>query len=955
MKKIILSISFILISIIVFAQVKLGGAIQQVSPTDNYPVWTDSTGFGGYRVCADTIIRNSIRSSFRSEGMMVYCINPAKWYYLKGGTTNVYWTEFTGGSSADYHTNFLYSPLVSDTVFKVYSASGGIVLGKGSSHASGEHSTIFGRYNTAHDYLETVLGQYAIESTGNSSSFATSNTAFKIGCGTGAGAKNDCFKIDFAGNTEISGNLFLKSFQNGTSSDSVLTAMYSGGKYQIKRVAMPSGMITVKQGTITGDILGDARGTNSTDFQLVRTDNANVCAANNSMIAGGIDNRIDSFYMRGTEPQNGFIACGRYNTIYDWEGLASGIGNIVEGKLGIALGNANVAGSHDGAAIGNQNYTGRRVFLDVTEGRDYCSEKGDTFNYVIIPTSYYDVRNFFPYAGIDSAVQRYGYGCTIDSKGNVYPPTYDTALWTSATTYSDSRDLDWSLASYCIVKGGQEAELEIRKIIYSKYIAGTGTKVYYEGSKPFATIGGILSSYSSEVYIKYRGDSLRQGNGCIAMGRFANALGYGAISLGANTYAGNFAAVALGYNSKSYKMGSVAVGTECVTNGIYSFAGGMQSTTSGRSAIALGYLCNATGQYSVALGQSNTASGEAAICGGQGGTSSGINSIAFGYAPYSSAIASVSLGRGCRATGDYSFTAGFADTASGARSVAIGTGCGASGYNSIAIGQNCRSLNESAVAMGFQSKSLANYSATFNRGCKTRAAYSFSAGYFSEVTASGLYGVAVGQGVTASDTGAIALNGYTTASADYSLAAGYYSTTSGKNSAALGYYTSAHDFGELAIGVLNTASTGNSNTLVQTNRAFSLGNGTSTGARNTSVYMLFNGTIYSEGAQINKPSSIDSVTAVGGITSAMLTKKVIRIFGALGAVDITANPQIADGDDGQIIEIWGESDTKTVKLDDGDGLQLSGGTSFTLGLGDVIVLRYFSSVDLWREISRSDN
>ncbi|MFA5183160.1 MAG: hypothetical protein WC405_17730, partial [Syntrophales bacterium] len=103
------------------------------------------------------------------------------------------------------------------------------------------------------------------------------------------------------------------------------------------------------------------------------------------------------------------------------------------------------------------------------------------------------------------------------------------------------------------------------------------------------------------------------------------------------------------------------------------------------------------------------------------------------------------------------------------------------------------------------------------------------------------------------------------------------------------------------------------------------------------------------------PSSTQNITAGTGITSDMLTYKITRIQGNGGAVDITANPQIAGGTDGQIIILQGKSDTNTVKFDTGTGLALSGGNSFTMGTGDTLQLMYDSGTSLWYEISRSDN
>lgn len=78
------------------------------------------------------------------------------------------------------------------------------------------------------------------------------------------------------------------------------------------------------------------------------------------------------------------------------------------------------------------------------------------------------------------------------------------------------------------------------------------------------------------------------------------------------------------------------------------------------------------------------------------------------------------------------------------------------------------------------------------------------------------------------------------------------------------------------------------------------------------------------------PSSVLNITAGGGITP---TKTNTLIQGSGGAVDITANPQIAAGTiAGQILKLTGQSNTNTVKIDNGDGVVLS--ASITLGDDD---------------------
>lgn len=94
------------------------------------------------------------------------------------------------------------------------------------------------------------------------------------------------------------------------------------------------------------------------------------------------------------------------------------------------------------------------------------------------------------------------------------------------------------------------------------------------------------------------------------------------------------------------------------------------------------------------------------------------------------------------------------------------------------------------------------------------------------------------------------------------------------------------------------------------------------------------------------PSSDTSITAGGGIT---VTNVIQRVVGSGGAVDITANPQIAAGSDGQLVIIQGTNDTNTVKLDDGTGLALCGGVSMTLGNNDNISMMYDSGASEWLE------
>lgn len=112
--------------------------------------------------------------------------------------------------------------------------------------------------------------------------------------------------------------------------------------------------------------------------------------------------------------------------------------------------------------------------------------------------------------------------------------------------------------------------------------------------------------------------------------------------------------------------------------------------------------------------------------------------------------------------------------------------------------------------------------------------------------------------------------------------------------------------------------------------------------------------------QVNEgeiPADVQDVAATEGVKlSAPVHDIIIRIqSNTSGNVDIAAVPQIEYGFDGQKITLEGMDAAKTVTLDDGDGLKLAGGASFTLGEDDVITLHYNAGKKLWIENTRSTN
>lgn len=98
----------------------------------------------------------------------------------------------------------------------------------------------------------------------------------------------------------------------------------------------------------------------------------------------------------------------------------------------------------------------------------------------------------------------------------------------------------------------------------------------------------------------------------------------------------------------------------------------------------------------------------------------------------------------------------------------------------------------------------------------------------------------------------------------------------------------------------------------------------------------------------------DILPNIGIGLSSETTNIIIRIQSAgSGTVDITANPQIEFGFDGQFITIEGMDNTKTVKLDDGNGLKLTGGTAAILKNNDTISFHFNAEKKLWIENTRA--
>jgi hypothetical protein len=106
-------------------------------------------------------------------------------------------------------------------------------------------------------------------------------------------------------------------------------------------------------------------------------------------------------------------------------------------------------------------------------------------------------------------------------------------------------------------------------------------------------------------------------------------------------------------------------------------------------------------------------------------------------------------------------------------------------------------------------------------------------------------------------------------------------------------------------------------------------------------------------------SRVSATQTLTASTAIKASAPIVRVVGSGGAVTLTATPTLADGVDAQEIEIWGTNDSNTVALQDegtltGSNIQLPG-TVRTLGLGDVMILRFNSTTGFWYETGFVNN
>ena len=358
--------------------------------------------------------------------------------------------------------------------------------------------------------------------------------------------------------------------------------------------------------SILSSISGNTRGTNAVDFQFSRASVDQVASANYSFIAGGRNNKIADNVNRGGLAMEGH-AEGISNIVADWHGHGEGSHCLVDGKIAHAEGNTVICSANDSHAEGNRTVAGRQYFYPITYGSEDAGDDLGVKQFVLIPATYGDKTSYFPNLLTDELTTRYGAGSQMDDKGNIYADGYTPAVW-DGETLTTANDLKWALHSQCILRGPEEIDITYVDILKSTYSVETGTKVYYDGNIPYASILGIYSSYTAVM--------LGGGNGQHSEGVFTSTWGYGAHSEGKYCNAWDDCTHAEGYQTKALAPDAHSEGLLTTASGDDSHSQGYFTKATAKAAHSEGYQTEANAEAAHAQGRQTIAQGKSSFASG---------------------------------------------------------------------------------------------------------------------------------------------------------------------------------------------------------------------------------------------------------------------------------------------------------------------------------------------------
>jgi hypothetical protein len=314
---------------------------------------------------------------------------------------------------------------------------------------------------------------------------------------------------------------------------------------------------------------------------------------------------------------------------------------------------------------------------------------------------------------------------------------------------------------------------------------------------------------------------------------------------------------------------------------------------------------------------------------------------------------SFSFGTNTKAKGQNSIAMGNATEAIGSDAIALGSFSKANGNSSVAIGDNVISNANSAIAIG-QSNNASSLGAVA-LGISNNATANYATAIGAGNTASSSGSIAIGQSNTASGSGSVAIGYSNKASRIYATALGNSTSALGVASTATGEGSIAKSYGEFVAGYNNDTLISTVPNVIQsdTNRIFTVGNGTSSTARKTAFVVQQNGNV---GVGNRKPTTLlevagpiaDNITTTSSTTYTLLETDATVLINATNAATITLpDPAKCKGRHISIKKINTGNYSITIKCTNGSASKgvegINGSTGYTAALGTTLGSYVFQS------------
>lgn len=193
----------------------------------------------------------------------------------------------------------------------------------------------------------------------------------------------------------------------------------------------------------------------------------------------------------------------------------------------------------------------------------------------------------------------------------------------------------------------------------------------------------------------------------LTMGAFTMAVDTLDVAMGYNTKASGGGSTVMGWYSEAKGGASFAMGDSTIAVGETALAMGSHTLASGMSSTAMGIATVAGGDNSTAMGDSTLASGFASTAMGYQTEAHGFNTIAMGDNTVAWGDASVAMGSNTHANGLFSLAIGNMSVADNDASVAIGDQTTANGLASWSAGTHTIADGDASTAFGFYTHAVA--------------------------------------------------------------------------------------------------------------------------------------------------------------------------------------------------------------------------------------------------------